>query len=337
MLLLKGRRVDSMKNKSIKYSIVVPMYNVEKYIEKCILSIINQTYNNFELLIVNDGSTDSSADIINNIKDKRIKVLNKKNGGLSDARNYGVKYSTGDYIWFVDGDDYIKEDSLEIINKKLSNEKCDLLIFKYYRVKDNKEFKNKELYYGFHDKRKILLCSKSPIACAKIFSREFYLKNKFEFKKGVYYEDLEIVPYIMSLTDKICYIDDYLYYYVIRNNSIMNNNIFNIKKDDKFYVIDSLFSRFKNNNTYEKYKDELEYLALFHFISVTLGEILVFNRKIYLPRCNRIISALNDINIEWYKNKYLKEASLVSRTFAWLFRKRLFRICAFLVRVKMMI
>ena len=98
-------------------SIIVPVYNVEKYLKKCVKSILNQTLDNYEVILVDDGSTDSSGDICERLQseDNRIKVFHKKNGGLSDARNYGVRYSSGKYITFIDSDDYIRKDYLEIL------------------------------------------------------------------------------------------------------------------------------------------------------------------------------------------------------------------------------
>ena len=113
-----------------KISVVVPIYNVEKYLEKCIKSILNQTYNNLEIILVNDGSTDNCLNICKKFEkiDKRIFVINKENGGLSEARNYGIDKATGKYITFVDSDDYIDEDYLEFLYKNLIINNCDISI-----------------------------------------------------------------------------------------------------------------------------------------------------------------------------------------------------------------
>ena len=140
----------------MKFSVVVPVYNVEEYIEKCLSSILNQTYSNFEVIIVDDGSTDGSFKIIDKFvnKDKRFMVFKKQNGGLSDARNYGIKYVTGDYLLFVDSDDYIGEDLLLKLNNVLSKAQTDLVTFnsvvcddsgKVINKRDIPEYVNKDI------------------------------------------------------------------------------------------------------------------------------------------------------------------------------------------------
>lgn len=121
--------------KKNKFSIIVSVYNIEKYINKCIDSIINQNYDNYEIIIVNDGSTDSSLIKLGKYKEiNNILVLTKENGGLSSARNYGLKYANGDYVWFVDGDDYIEPNSLEKLNTKINScsKMQDIVQFQYY-------------------------------------------------------------------------------------------------------------------------------------------------------------------------------------------------------------
>ena len=136
----------------IKFSIIVPVYNVENYIKKCINSILEQDYSNFEILVIDDGSSDSSISIVNSFEDYRIKIYKKENGGLSSARNYGVKNVSGDYIWFVDGDDYIHKNSLSLLNRLLKETKFDIVAFHYSTdtngiikdIKDKVEWNNKQ-------------------------------------------------------------------------------------------------------------------------------------------------------------------------------------------------
>ena len=117
----------------IKFSLIIPAYNIENYIVKCITSILNQNYYNYEIIVVNDGSTDDTVKILENIKNNKIKIINKKNGGLSSARNEGLRHVTGDYIWFVDGDDYIEKNALEILYNTLKDEMFDIISLKYYK------------------------------------------------------------------------------------------------------------------------------------------------------------------------------------------------------------
>ena len=115
-------------------SVIVPVYNVEQYIRKCIESILNQTYNKMEIILVDDGSTDNSGIICDEYskRDKRIKVIHKINGGLSDARNAGLDICTGDYIVFVDSDDYIKNNMIEMLHKDILEKRADISVCSYF-------------------------------------------------------------------------------------------------------------------------------------------------------------------------------------------------------------
>ena len=121
---------------NIKISVIIPVYNVEKYIGQCLDSIVNQTYKNLEIIIVNDGTKDNSMRVVEKyLSDKRIKIINKENGGLSSARNKGMEEVTGEYISFVDSDDWIELDTYERLIKNLTNE--DVIIFNHSRVEDS--------------------------------------------------------------------------------------------------------------------------------------------------------------------------------------------------------
>ena len=128
-----------------KISIIIPVYNGEEFLKRCLDSIIVQTYQNWELIIVNDGSTDKTKDIIEEYieKDKRIVVINKDNSGVSDSRNIGIDYSTGDYITFVDADDFLEKNMLLSIIELLNKEKYDVIRYNYFKnYSNNKEIKN---------------------------------------------------------------------------------------------------------------------------------------------------------------------------------------------------
>lgn len=234
----------------MKYSIIVPIYNVEEYIEKCLESIQKQTYQNYEVILVNDGSTDKSEKKLTPfIADKRFKKYNKKNGGLSDARNYGVKESTGDYLLFVDSDDYIDSRLIENINNVLESNKYDALKFNFFDVYNDKVEKRYEKLTG---SKKVTVSDLINFeyfepACGYCFNTEFYKKNKFMFEKGYYHEDYGLIPIILTYAKEIYYLDFYGYYYVKRDNSIINDNKKAVKKAE-----DTLYFSIKNIGIIEK-------------------------------------------------------------------------------------
>ena len=122
-----------------KVSVIIPTYNSDKYLKKCIESILLQTYKNIEIIIINDGSTDKTDDIVKKYEDERIKYYKNKNQGIGKSRNYGIKQSTGEYIMFVDSDDYIDESAVEEMIKKITDSNLDMLVCDFYKIEKVKE------------------------------------------------------------------------------------------------------------------------------------------------------------------------------------------------------
>lgn len=307
----------------ITYSIIVPVYNVEKYIKKCLDSIINQTYKNFEIIIVDDGSKDNSIKIAKEVlasKDN-VKIVHKANGGLSDARNYGMKYAKGEYIWFVDSDDYIRHDALEVLSKGLGP---DIISFGYYKdIKGkiiNVNIKNIKL-----DKVKRYLLN-SPAAWMKIFKRKFLLENNIVFEKGKYYEDLGLTPWLIKYTNNIEFIEDNLYYYVIREDSIMTKKNFNSKKDDRFWAIGNIL-----NNLGNKYKEEVEFIAIKQLIVMYSIDILKQDKKIYKERIQKVNKYFENNFPNYINNKYLKKDSLFTKIFIRCYKLKLIYLCKLMI------
>lgn len=201
-------------------SIVVPIYNVEKYLDKCVCSIINQTYKNLEIILVNDGSPDNCKAIIENYKttDSRIKVINKSNGGLSDARNVGLDLATGDYICFIDSDDYVELDMVEIVIDKLKKSNADVLIFSSYNeiVDLNENIIEKNIVeLNQNDPNSML--SIVGYAWNKMYKTSYIKSNNFLFEKGLsLVEDVVFNEKIINNTKKIDYINKPLYHYINR-------------------------------------------------------------------------------------------------------------------------
>lgn len=217
------------------FSIIVPVYNTSKYLEKCLESIINQTFNYYEIIVVNDGSTDNSEKIIDKFCNKysNIKKINKINGGLSDARNYGIKEAKGEYLLFLDSDDYFDNNLLEKINTVLEEKKYDLVKFGYDLVYDEKqELKQENLETKEYTNEEFFIqrvLNKTPfeVAWAYAYKKSFWDKYNFEYPKGYYHEDLALTPKII-LKSKSVYNLNYIgYHYVQGMNSITRNSDYN--------------------------------------------------------------------------------------------------------------
>lgn len=221
-----------------RISVIVPVYNTEKYIRKCLDSILAQKMNDYEIIVVNDGSKDNSADIIkeymlelnNSQNENTIKYFEKENGGLSDARNYGVSKASGDYLCFVDSDDYIDDSLFQVLLDGIETG-VDLIKYKCVRVSETGEiiekvsgpvFEVKSGEDAFNE-----LYSKDVLmepAWLYLYKREFFLNNGFLFPVGKLHEDWAIVPYIVLNAKSVVSKDFYGYYYVQSSNSITRNN-----------------------------------------------------------------------------------------------------------------
>ena len=206
-----------------KFSIIIPVYNVEQYIKKCLDSVINQTYKNYEVIVVNDGTKDNSMDIVKNYD---VKIVNQKNAGLSAARNTGVKHASGEYIVFLDSDDYIEKDLLDKLNKSSKN-KPDIIRYQIQEVKDN-EVINKYEEIGFDGLtgveafKKIAAYHFVENAWCYAIKKEYYDKEKYEFKKGTIHEDFGLIPLVIIKAKKVNSIPFIGYNYVQREASIMS-------------------------------------------------------------------------------------------------------------------
>ena len=156
----------------IKISVIVPVYGVENYIKKCIDSLVNQTFKDFEILVVNDGTKDKSIDIIKeNFNDKRIKILDKKNGGLSDARNYALPYAKGEYVLYVDSDDYVHPEILEKMYNRAIKDKADIVLSLAYKDEDG-VITPLETPYNEDLETKIRYILNRPSAWSKLVKKE---------------------------------------------------------------------------------------------------------------------------------------------------------------------
>ena len=208
---------------NIDISIIVPIYNAEKYIEKCINSLINQTKKELEFILVNDGSTDNTEKVIKSYNDKRIKYFKNKNQGIGKTRNFGIDKSTGKYLMFVDSDDYIREDACELLFNKINKDNLDLVVCDYYKVyeKDNKIVEERLISFNdssLKDNTSILTgINMSP--WNKIYSSKLVKDNNLKFIEDLKYEDTPFVCEALDKSKKIGKIDECLNYYVIHGNS----------------------------------------------------------------------------------------------------------------------
>lgn len=316
-----------MKN-NIKLSVIIPVYNVENYVEECILSVLNQSVNDMEVIVVDNGSTDNSMKKIKGINDKRVKVYSIEQCGVGAARNYGLRVSNGKYVAFMDSDDFLinKNAYHDMINRlEKSNEVFITAKAKYYyedgtfksmEKNNNNIFKNKQL----PSKEYLLESIKSNriyvVVWLSIYNRSFLIDNNLFFKEGILHEDELFTNKLLLKLDNILLFDEEIYGYRQRKGSIMNQ--MNEKRiNDIYYVCLELNKEFKS------IKDDELRKCMINYISESTFNVSK-NRKVKnIPNEIKklILTGLND-------SKKLKEAKLLcfNERLYYFFIKVIYRI-----------
>ncbi len=300
-----------------KISIVIACYNVSKYIETCLNSILKQTYKNIEIIVVNDCSTDDTLKILKKYKTNytNINIIDsKKNYGLGKSRNLGMNKTTGKYIMFLDSDDYIEKNAIELLHNKAVKENSEIVIYDYFMVYPNK---NKYIYHNKEKNLHLILKNINDSAWNKLYLKSFLVKYKIKFLENTNYDDLHYalsyVPYIKNIS----YLNIPLYHYIQRKNSLANkpDTIKNI-----YIVLDAILVYYKKNDIFYKYIEELEYRFIRALMGTTYSRICKIKdkkkRKAYLlENWNYMINNFPN----WKKNKYLKTFSFKNIFFKTLY------------------
>lgn len=291
----------------MKISVIVPVYNVYDYLDKCLNSLVNQSDNDFEVIIVNDGSTDNSQEIIDKYvsENANMKSFIKENGGLSSARNYGLSKATGEYVLFLDSDDYYEPNTIEIMKKEALSDD-DIIVFRMF-IDENNEIKKSMIEmekFIFNDNisasKRLLLYN--PSACDKMFRKSLF--DNISFITGKYYEDLGTIPLLAIYTDKIKFTDYYLYHYFKRENSIMNKINYNTKLEDIFFIVNRITVWYEENNLANEFKEEIEYIYIHHLLRAASIRFLNYERYDMIDKIRKI---MKEKYPNFTKNKYFKK------------------------------
>ncbi|MDD2592093.1 MAG: glycosyltransferase [Erysipelotrichaceae bacterium] len=301
-----------------KVSIIVPVYNVESYLDECLTSLVNQSLNDIKIIIVNDGSTDSSQKIIDRYAlryPEKILALNKENGGLASARNFGLQYAQGEYVGFVDSDDYVDVNMYnEMYNLAIKNN-ADLVVcdLEYFFEYSNKEpFVSKGLNLSWNsDYHKAAILS-PMFAWNKLYKKELFINNGIEYPVGLWYEDIPVTISFILLANKIVALDMVGVYYRQRENSIMKSK-YNPKMHDIFKILKIALEKVKEAGLYELYHDELEYFFIEHLLFY--GAFRFLRSDGYNRLIPEAINVIKDKFPNWRRNQYLKKLSFKNRFF----------------------
>ena len=297
----------------IDISIIVPIYNAEKYLNKCIKSLINQTKENLEFILVNDGSTDSSEEIIKSYKDKRIKYFKNKNQGIGKTRNFGMKKATGKYIMFLDSDDYLATNACEELFSKAEKDNLDLVINNFYRVEEETEKKVEVIIPEFKDTplkdNKRLLLDVNLAPWNKLYKRELLKKNKIQFVEDLKYEDAPFVVEAMDKAKKIGYIKKFLNYYVIHKNSettVRDEKIFDIIE-----IVDKIRKYFSKRKEFTETVDKLSVRILTNY---TIQQRVQQDKEVGMQFIDRAFQYMKANIPDYQDNKYYNNRGILRRT-----------------------
>ena len=298
----------------MKISIIVPIYNVEKYITKCLESVKKQTLTDFECLLIDDGTKDNSIEVAKEVTkdDKRFIYYHKENGGLSDARNYGLEKATGEYVFFLDSDDYIKEDLLEkayaMAKKHDSDIACFDIMYVYDDHTDINAVNMKEVD-SFSDNKELIYINHS--ANNKIFRRPF-LEGK-TFIKGLWYEDMATVPVWVGKANNVSYVNEALYFYVQRSGSISHSEDHRI-----FDVYKSINNLKKELNLDNKHVYNFYYYDCLIMTTLRIRDLSNKDTRKEYYKTN--IDKLNENCPEWYEWTKDKNPSFKQRVLFYLLK-----------------
>lgn len=299
-----------------KVSIIVPIYNVEKYLAKCLDSLVNQTLKDIEIICINDGSTDNSLEILKTyaLRDSRIKIIDKQNEGLSVTRNIGMSIATGDYIGFIDSDDWVDLDFYEKLYLAISSNDVDIACATIVRKRENSSkyrvfYKEQRIYEILEDKLNAINCPKCSYVWNKLYKAD-KIKN-IPFKRGIYFEDVFWTLEVLKRTNKIITVNGANYYYRVNSKSIVKN-VKDIKRQLDFYNSQKFLVKFyaengiKLDKKYQNITKEIKYLWNIPILKVkerqTVRTYLLFS---CIPIWRKDDCKKNLIDIKFFDNHYL--------------------------------
>ena len=321
-----------------KASIIVPVYNVKDYLEKCVASLLAQTCPDFELLLVDDGSTDGSGRLCDLLaeSDPRIRVIHQENRGLGGARNTGIEAAAGDWLLLVDSDDWIDPTVLEHTLAAGEETGAELVIFGFRSVWEDGNV-HREYREAFPanvpleppQRRDLLLIY--PAAWNKLYRRELFTRTEVRYPPRVWYEDIRTTPKLLTAARSVAVLEDVGYNYLQRQGSIMNNK--NVARSREILdAFDDLLAWFESRGLLEDYRRELEYLCLYHAWLTASVRVLRGDKTSSLP--DEFAAYLNEHFPAWRESPYLSRLTRNEQILLKLLEKRHYTAIRLLFKLK---
>lgn len=296
----------------IKVSVIVPVYNVEKFIDKCLNSLVKQSLKEIEIIVVNDGSPDNSQKIIDKYVKKypeKVQSFIKENGGQGSARNYGLKKASGEYIGYVDSDDFVEKDMYKKLYNKAKENNYDIVVCGNYNVSEDYQNKNIDAFINNYNTDLENIFFGKMAVWNKIYKRDILIKNKLEFKEKVWYEDLAFTLKAIMNSNTFAFIDEPLYDYLIREGSTMNNS--NVQRNLEILDAFNDILSYIQHNKKEEYFSKIEFLAIDHIYISAIVRVLKAEAddKVKRETINKLIDYMNKKFPNYKNNKYINTLS----------------------------
>ncbi len=285
----------------VKVSVIVPTFNNAQYLRKCLDSLVNQTLNNMEIIVVNDGSTDNTKEILKEYS-KKVKVINQKNKGIAESRNKGIEEASGEYIAFVDSDDYVDLEMYEKLYNKVVSQDYDIATaFCNFQYVDHTEKGIVDLENDVltkEDLKKYYL-KLYPVVVAKLFKRSLLDKLKF---RNVYAEDVDFLYRILPKAKTIGVVNEHLYYYFQRENS--ESNVYTERIFDCVYNFNDLYKYYQENKYFDEYRDEFEFVYVRYLYATFIKRSLALSRELQKKAYELAVNNVKEKFPNYRKNKY---------------------------------
>ena len=292
------------------FSVIIPVYNTEKYLHKCIDSVLKQTYKEYEIIIVNDGSTDSSAEILCSYEKSCscIRVVTQTNKGLGGARNTGIAMAKGDYLVFLDSDDYIREDMLEVLGQTLETKDLDVIAFDAYMVDLNGTVHSicsarqySESCVNLSGKDLLMM---EPTSCFKVYKRELFQEKKICFPEKLWYEDFATIPRMALHVKKMAYIKEPLYFYLQNPNSITHSK-YTARMMEIMAAFDYVVNYYTEEKRFDEYYEELEWNCFLHVLYYSSFRLL--SNAYHIKEMRKLQSYCSNLFAGYRHNIYVQQ------------------------------
>lgn len=314
----------------MKLSIIVAVYNAEEYISRCIDSLLAQDIDEYEILLVNDGSKDGSLEILRKYEDENpglIRVIDKENTGVADTRNTGLKEARGTYVTYVDSDDFVEENCYKEVLTVAQKNQADIVFYDAYKLYSDR----KEYFYGLKRAEAGLVSQEEyilslPCPWNKIMKKELFEKLGRVFPYGIWYEDFAVIPALGRVAERIYYLKKPVVYYYQSEESITRKKGFQEKWHDIFDACEIL-----SNSLGMEYRIEMEYLYIFYLLIQSSIQYYQYERYDLI---DEIADTMRKRFPKWAKNPYFKQQGIRNKVLAHLFYRKQYKVIKLVQKVK---